>query len=133
MPEQSSQAEVTAVLDRINRAWLDRRPADLVPLFHPALTMVFPGFRGRAEGRAANVAGFEDFCTHATVHEYRETDRQVDVADSTAVVSFAFEMVYERGGKRNRATGRDLWVFTRLGGAWLAVWRTMPELAEHPV
>jgi uncharacterized protein (TIGR02246 family) len=130
--EASTPAEVTVALDRINRAWLDHRPADLVPLFHPRMIMVLPGFAGRVEGRDAIVAGFEDFCTHATVHEYREADRQVDVAGDTAVVSFTYEMVYERDGSRNRATGRDLWVFARQTGHWLAVWRTMLDLTEQP-
>jgi uncharacterized protein (TIGR02246 family) len=132
MADQSTRTEVAAVLQRINRAWLDRRPADLLPLFHPALTMVFPGFSGRAEGREVIVAGFTDFCTHATVHEYRERDHQIDVMGDTAVASFAYEMVYERSEKRSRATGRDLWVFGRHEGVWLAVWRTMLDLAEQP-
>jgi hypothetical protein len=75
MLDESSRTEVAAAIERINRTWLDRRPADLVPLFHPALTMVFPGFSGRAEGREANLAGFTDFCTHATVHEYSGTSK----------------------------------------------------------
>jgi uncharacterized protein (TIGR02246 family) len=132
MLDESSRTEVAAAIERINRTWLDRRPADLVPLFHPALTMVFPGFSGRAEGREANLAGFTDFCTHATVHEYRERDQQIDVIGDTAIVSFGFEIVYERGGKRSRATGRDLWVFARQERVWLAVWRTMFDLAEEP-
>lgn len=123
---------VIAALDRINRAWLDRRPSDLVPLFHSGLTMVFPGFSGKAEGRDACVAGFADFCTHATVHDYRESEHQVDVIADTAVASFRYEMVYERAGKRTRATGRDVWVFARHGTDWLAVWRTMLDLAEQP-
>ncbi len=133
MSEASSRTEVAAALARINRAWLDRRPADLGPLFHPALTMVLPGFSGRVEGREANVAGFADFCTHATIHEYREQDSQIDVYGDTAVASFAYEMVYERSGQLYRATGRDLWVFARQHGTWLAVWRTMLDLAERPV
>jgi hypothetical protein len=32
MPVEASTAEVTAALDRINHAWLERRPADLVLL-----------------------------------------------------------------------------------------------------
>jgi hypothetical protein len=132
-PDESSRTEVAAAaIARINRAWLDRRPTDLESLFHPALTMVFPDFSGRVEGREANVAGFTDFCTHATVHEYRERDQQIDVIGDTAVASFAYEMVYERNGKRSRATGRDLWVFARQKGSWLAVWRTMLDLAEQP-
>jgi uncharacterized protein (TIGR02246 family) len=132
MPDESSRTEVASVIARINRAWFDRRPADLGPLFHPALTMVLPGFSGRVEGRDANVAAFTAFCTHATVHEYRERDQQIDVIGDTAVASVAYEMVYEHGGQRSRATGRDLWVFARKDGTWLAVWRTMLDLVEQP-
>jgi len=48
------------------------------------------------------------------------------------VASFTYEMIYERDGKGNRATGRDLWVLARQDGHWLAVWRTMLDLAEQP-
>ncbi len=132
MVTQSERESVAAVMERINRAWLDRRPADLPALFHPDLTMALPGFVGRVQGRQALVAGFEDFCTQATVEDYRENNHQVDVVGDTAVVSFDYQMVYERSGQRNRATGRDLWVFAWDGGRWLAVWRTMLNIAEQP-
>jgi uncharacterized protein (TIGR02246 family) len=128
----TAAAEVRAVLDRINRTWHERRPGDLAPLFHPQITMVFPGFSGRAVGREANIAGFEDFCTNATVRDYVETDHQVDVVGDTAVASFNYEMTYERDGQRNRVTGRDLWVFARRNGEWTAGWRTMLDLTEQP-
>jgi uncharacterized protein (TIGR02246 family) len=123
---------VAAAMERINRAWLERRPADLLALFHPDLTMALPGFAGRVEGRQTLVAGFEDFCAHATVEDYRESDQQVDVVGDTAVVSFDYQMVYERAGQRYRTTGRDLWVFARQGSGWLAVWRTMLNPQEQP-
>jgi len=134
MQSPMARAAVSAAMQRINRTWLDRRPGDLGPLLHPDITMVVPGFAGRVEGRETLVAGFVDFIDNATVHEYREADHQVDVIDDTAVVSFTYEMVYERAGERSRATGRDLWVFARRGegGEWIAVWRTMLDLAEQP-
>lgn len=132
MADEASRAEVASALDRINRAWRERRLTDLVPLFHPNITMVFPGFSGRAEGRDGNLAGFEDFCTNATVHEYREAGHQIDVAGNTAVATFTYEMLYERDGKRSQVSGRDLWVFARQDGHWMAVWRTMLDLAEQP-
>ena len=132
MKPDSERAAISAALERINRAWLDRRPDDLVPLFHPDMTMVYPGFAGRAEGREAIVAGFADFCMNATVSDYHETDHQVDVIGDTAVASFAYEMLYERSGTRSRATGRDLWVFARHRAEWIAVWRTMLDMAESP-
>jgi ketosteroid isomerase-like protein len=129
---EASRTEVATALDVINRAWRERRPADLVSLFHPDMTMVLPRFSGRVAGRDANVAGFDDFCSNATVHEYRESGQQIDVVGDTAVATFTYEMVYERDGKRSRATGRDLWVFARDGERWLAMWGTMLDLAEQP-
>jgi ketosteroid isomerase-like protein len=78
------------------------------------------------------VAGFEDFCTHAVVHEYTESGHQFDVVGDTAVATYTYEMVYERDGRRSRVSGRDLWVFARQEARWLAVWRTMLDLAEQP-
>ncbi len=132
MRSQATRAEVSATMQRINQAWLERRPEDLAALLHPDMTLVFPGFAGRAEGREAIVAGFADFCGNAIVHEYCDTDHQVDVVSDTAVVSFAYEMVYERSGERSRATGRDLWVFVQQGEEWVAAWRTMLDLVEKP-
>jgi hypothetical protein len=70
--------------------------------------------------------------SHARVDDYRESNHHVDVVGDTAVVSFDYQMVYARSGERYRATDRDLWVFARHGGEWLAVWRTMLNLQEQP-
>lgn len=131
----SAAADREAVLDtlrRLNRCWLERRPRDLAAFLHPDVAMAFPGFSGKAEGREALVAGFADFCENAVAHAYEESEHDVHVAGGTAVASFRFAMVYERDGARYRSTGRDVWVFTRAGVEWLAVWRTMLELAEEP-
>ncbi len=130
--EAFARNAVAEALRRINQAWLNGRPDDLVHLLHPAMAMVFPGFTGRGEGRTAIVAGFADFCSNARVHSYREGDAQVDVVGDTAVMSYTFEMVYERSGQSFRATGRDLWVLTRQDGQWLGAWRTMLDLVEKP-
>lgn len=132
MENPADRESAAEAMNRINRAWLDGRAGDLAELFHPSIVMVFPGFGGRAEGRDAAVAGFEDFCTQAKIHDYREDNHHADVAGDTAVVGFTYAMVYERDGSRYRATGRDLWVFTRQDTRWLATWRAMLEIDEQP-
>jgi ketosteroid isomerase-like protein len=133
MSDPPSRDAVADALQQINRTWLEGRPRDLAPFLHPAIVMVFPGFSGRAEGAEALMAGFVDFCDNAEMQEYGESDLQIDVTGDTAVASYAFDMLYKRSSANYRATGRDLWVFSRQGGKWLAVWRTMLDLAEHPV
>jgi len=128
----SDETAVRQVLDRINRAWLDGRPREMTALLHPEMVMVLPGFAGHARGQDAVVAGFVDFCAAARVEEYLESGHDVHVAGGTAVASFAYEMVYALESGRYRATGRDLWVFTREETGWLALWRTMLDVAEAP-
>lgn len=134
MPESTAREAVEAVVKRVNRSWLEGRPADLETLLHPKIIMALPGFAGTIEGREALIAGFSDFCLNATLLEFTEDDLQIDTVGDSAVASFAFAIKYEREGARYFATGRDFWVFARAGedGPWLAVWRTMLDMAEEP-
>ena len=130
MSAESRREVAATTMRRINQAWLEGRVEDLAQWVHPEIVMVFPDFSGRIQGRDLFLAGFHDFCRNATIHEFHEHDQHVDLTDDTAVVTFRYEMVYERSAERYRATGRDLWVFQSRGGEWLAVWRTMLDLQE---
>ncbi len=127
------QKELSAALDRIIGAGMDGRTEDLAEILDDQIVMVFPGFGRRAQGRAAMIGGFEDFAANAEVHQHRETDVQIDVLGDTAVVSYRFELIYTRESVIYRSTGRDLWIFHRSQGTWLAVWRTMLEMEDVPV
>jgi hypothetical protein len=129
-----AREDVAHALRRINQAWLAGRPRELDALIHPEIAFIMPGFGGRTRGAEAFIAGFEDFCRHAKIRSFEETDHQVDVIGETAVASYSFAMVYGREGSSYRATGRDLWVFGRQAGpvGWVAVWRTMLDLREEP-
>jgi ketosteroid isomerase-like protein len=134
MVSQTSDVElVENLIHTINSAWREGRPDDLTALFHPDIVMVFPNFSGRSNGSSAMVAGFKDFCENAHVHEYDESNFQVDVIGNSAVVSFSFVMIYERDGSKYRSTGRDLWAFSKSDSEWKATWRTMLDIHEEPV
>ena len=131
MAYESERDGAAATMRQINQTWLDGRVESLAAIVHPDIVMVFPGFAGRQQGREEFLAAFRDFTANATVHEFHEHDLQADVAEETAVVTFRYEMVYERSGKRNRSTGRDLWIFQKQGSKWIAVWRTMFDMVEN--
>lgn len=132
MQDNTQVERAAAAMRQIDEAWLAGRVDDLVPLVHPDIVMVFPGFQGRAQGRESFLAGFSDFCQNSRIHEFSEHDHQVDVVGKTAFVSFRYEMVYERDAKRFRAAGRDLWVFEKQENGWIAIWRAMLDMEETP-
>jgi ketosteroid isomerase-like protein len=133
MAEESKHNDARPTMLRINRAWLDGHFDDLAPMLHPEVVMVFPGFAGRVQGREQFLDGFRDFRENARIHEFHEHDHQVDIAGDIAVITFRYEMVYQRSGERYRSTGRDLWIFQHQNKAWIAVWRTMLDMEENPV
>lgn len=132
MPDSAEVEDAAASMRRINAAWLAGAVDDLVPLLHQDVVMAFPGFAGAVQGRDGVLAGFHDFCENAKIEHFREYDHRVDVVGEVAVVTFRFEMVYERSGERSRSTGRDMWVLQREGRRWIAVWRTMLDVQETP-
>lgn len=129
---ESRDDSAAAAIRRINQAWLAGRVDDLAPLVHPDVVMVFPGFVGQVAGREGFLEGFREFCANARIHEFHERDHQISVTGEVAVVTFRYDMVYELSGQRSRASGRDLWVLAKQAGRWLAVWRTMLDVEEHP-
>jgi ketosteroid isomerase-like protein len=128
MLDESERENAAAAMRQVNRAWLEGRVQDLASMVHPEIVMVFPGFGGRTQGRENFLAGFDEFSRNATIQEFRKHGHQVDVAGETAVVTFRYDMIYDRSGERYSSAGRDLWVFQKQGSGWIAVWRTMLEM-----
>ncbi len=133
MLDEAKRESAAAAMRHINRAWLAGQVQDIAALLHPEIVMVLPDFAGRVQGREELLAGFQNFCRNATIREFRDHDQQIDVAGEAAVITFRYEMVYERSGGRYRSTGRDLWVFQKQETGWIAVWRTMLDVEESPV
>jgi hypothetical protein len=132
MADEAANRSVADAMRAINEAWLEGRVDDMAPMLHPEIVMAFPGFSGKMRGREPFLAGFRDFAEHATIHEFHDREHQIDVVGDTAVIAFPYEMLYTRSGERYRVTGRDIWIFQKLGAAWVAVWRTMLDLNETP-
>src|SRR6267154_6826890 len=97
--DESKRESAAAAMHQINRAWVEGRVEDLGPMVHAEIVTVFPDFAGKMQGREGFLAGFRDFCGSATVEEFKEHDQQVDVAGDTAVITFRYEIVYQRSGE----------------------------------
>jgi hypothetical protein len=124
------QSEVHQTLAAITDAWRQNKPLAMQLYLHPDIVMSLPGFSGTVVGRQRLIDSFIEFCTNARVLEYSESQEQIHVAGGIAIATFRFDMLYERSSYRERSTGRDLWVFDKSSGRWLAVWRTLLELQE---
>ncbi len=130
---ESKHEAAGSIMRRISRVWVDGKVEELAPMVHADVVMTLPDFAGTIQGRDQFLAGFRDFCQNAKIHQFRDDDVHIDVAGQTAVITFRYEMVYERADQRYHVTGRDLWVFQEQGRGWVAVWRTMLDTDEAAV
>ncbi len=125
----AAQKEVWEIVQRINAAWREGKPEQIPELFHDRITIVASDGQRYGKGKLACADSYRSFCEQATVTHYRESDPQVDVFDTTAVVNYGFEIEYAIDGKSSRENGRDVFVLTKQEGRWLAVWR---QLSAQP-
>ena len=126
-PDVDAQAEVALALRRLSESWRHRRYDELGECFDPAAVMVAPGFSGRAVGREAVVESYREFMERSTLDGYSEAPATIEAFENTAIAHYRWEMIWTSGGKQDRASGHDLFVFVREpeSGRWRAVWRTM--------
>jgi ketosteroid isomerase-like protein len=130
----TAEEEVLRTMAAIQATWREKRPREMKPYLHPDFTLAAPGFGAMVKGRDLLIGGFVQFSDIAQVLEYRESDLDVQVIGETAVVTFRFDMTYQRQNHpREHSTGRDLWFFSRQDGQWVAVWRTMLDVVDEVV
>lgn len=116
---------VRAAFHAINNAWLQRRAPDMREHLHPDVVMVQPGFESALRGREACIASYAEFREGATLYAYTSTEPTVQVWADSAVTWQRWTMRYEWGGQALDEGGHEIFVFARVDGRWLAIWRTL--------
>jgi ketosteroid isomerase-like protein len=125
------RTEIRALLERINKSWLEGRFDHLGGFFHSEMVITGPDLRPLARGREACVESYRGFVSQAQIEGFREGDHTVDVFGNVAVATYSFDLRYRMGGRVHHASGRDSFVFADDGAGWRAVWRTMGVTVEH--
>ena len=122
---KNEESEIHQLIQRLNESWSKGNPEELANFFREDIVMVNPDFSQRTEGREACVASYEGFCKQAAILDLKIGEPVINVFNDTAIASYSWEIAYEMGGERFNDTGRDIFLFIREGGKWLAAWRTM--------
>ena len=129
MSARSAAEEVRAVLGRINDAWTRGRAEDIPhamqDCFAKDAIIKGPDFRTAGEGKETCIKSYQEFVKAASLREWLSSDPDIDVFGDTAVATYSWELRYEMHGQEQRDSGRDVFVFTRKDGKWLASWRAL--------
>jgi len=124
--------QVQLLVKEINEAWVQGRPGELNQYFHKDMVIVGPDLQPLATGAEACARSYQDFLSHAAVHEYRESPPVVVVWATTAMAAYSWDIAYTSAGKSLRDSGHDLFVFNRDGTTWKAVFRAVLFTPSKP-
>lgn len=116
-----SKNEVWNTLKNLNNTWTKGNPDDLKKYFHADMVAITPTDKKRREGREACIADWTEFSKAAKIHSWKEMDPKIHIYGDTAVVTYYFEISFERGGQKIDFGGRDMYVFVREANRWWAV------------
>lgn len=123
------ESAVRDQLTRINEAWQHLRgeamTSALRQSFAREVVMRGPAFALAGKGREAAVQSFVDFTTLADVKAFTAEEPSIDVAGDAAVAQYQWQMTYVLAGQEYTEQGHDLFVFSRIEGDWLVVWRAL--------
>lgn len=117
--------EIRTTLAELNRAWLDRRFADLGAFFAEDIVMRGPALKPLLCGREALVKSYADFMAHSNILEYSETSHATSCWGEVGTASYDWAMTWEQNGKTDSKSGQELIVFERRQGRWIALLRIM--------
>ena len=129
-PDHPSQGEnpgeeVRKTVKAINDAWTQGRVEDLHEYFHDKIAFVSPALQVLGKGREVCVSSYASFLSQAVVREFKSSEPEVLLAGNTAVAGYSFEIDWEAGGRKQKESGREVFIFIYEGGRWKAIWRMM--------
>lgn len=113
--------EVWNTVRALNDAWTKGKPEDLNNYFHERMVAITATDRERLEGRQACFTSWNNFTKAANIHHWKELEPRIQLYGNTAVVTYYFDMSFTMGGQTIDLGGRDMFVFVKEGGKWLAV------------
>jgi uncharacterized protein (TIGR02246 family) len=119
----SSEDAVRAVITTIDHAWRNKQFDGLNDCFHPDAIITGPDHVEYARGREKCAESYREFASNAAVLSYTETDHVLRIWETTAVYTFAWQMVYQREKGPQREAGTDQLVLQCNAGRWQVVWR----------
>jgi hypothetical protein len=123
--------DIRMLLGKISAAWRQGRMEELGEYFHDDMVIRGPELQAMGRGRDVCVGSYKDFISQATVQELKEGDAEIDVWGNSAVAWYPWEMRYQMGGHSYHESGRDLFVFVREEGKWLAAWRAVLQICPE--
>ena len=121
--------QIAALVQRINDAWLKGPAEDIAATlndcFDDRMLIKGPGMVTLSEGKQASIRSYTEFLQQAKVRDCTLANPEVHVVGDAAVATYGWTMTYELNRQEYTESGFDVFAFSRIDGAWKAIWRAL--------
>src|ERR1035437_5769995 len=110
--------ELWNLMRQINICWFKEQIHKLTDYFDDKIVFNSPDFKHLIVGKDNCIQTYTDFMKISKVLLYNEANENVQLFDTTGIVTYDFEMKYEQQGKTYHETGTDIVFFNRQDHSW---------------
>lgn len=132
MNEVKIKEEVLQTIRQLNEAWTKEGNIDkLNKYFHEDMVVFEPGRKERREGKRECVEGWKNFVESVKINYWNENDHKVQLYGDGkfAVVTYYWDISYEKKSQTNNFSGRDMFVLIKEKGKW---WTVADQFSANP-
>lgn len=132
MEQSKIKKGVWRIVQALNHAWAeDGNVEELENYFHRGMVAITPFDRGRLEGREGCIASWRRFVESTKIRYWKVHDPKVQVYGDGrfAVVTYYYDMSYDKGGQTVKSAGRDMFVLVKENGKW---WVIADQFSSYP-
>lgn len=122
MDESKIKAEIWEVVLELNRAWaLEGNTDKLKNYFHKDMVAITATDRNRLEGIDACIASWKEFVDSARINYFKEREPGIQIYGSGtfAIVTYYYDMCFEKDGRTVKTGGRDMFALVREDEKWM--------------
>ena len=123
-----SKQEIWKLMENINHTWIKDDPEKLKNFFHKDIVFLSQGFKEQGVGIDACIKSYKEFRKISKLEDFTVSNSRIDLFNNTAVVSYNFEIKYIIKQDIYNDKGRDMYIFTKEEGRWMAVWRMLMSI-----
>ena len=130
--ESETEKQVWKIIENMNRTWIEKRDVSgLRQYFHEDMVAVTPVDRYQLEGREACIASWRKFVETTRIIDWKATDPKIQIYNrgQSAVVTYYYEMSYERNGNTINTSGRDMFFLIKENRKW---WVVANQFSSYP-
>lgn len=125
----SDTDEVVAFIKSLNECWTKGNVDRLKDYFHKDMVAVGPCDRNFLEGGETCFSSWKKFTETSRVSRWEEQDIKVRLYGDTAIVTYYYDMSFEKDGQNIDTGGRDMYVLHRENGRW---WVVADQFSSYP-